>query len=98
MINNVKLPENRINTTKAENSDIQDKKMRETCQEFESIFISYLLKSMRKTIPNNDIGEDNFSRDIYTSMMDEEVAKAVARGSGIGLADALYNQFTLKKS
>jgi flagellar protein FlgJ len=98
MINGVKLPVDRINTTKTDSSDKEDKKTREICQEFESVFISYLLKNMRKTIPNSNTEGEGFSRDIYTSMMDEEIAKAVAKGSGIGLADTLYYQLTLKKS
>ena len=98
MINAVKLSVDKINKAKTENSDKNDKKIRETCQEFESVFISYLLKNMRKTIPNSNTEGDEFSRDIYTSMMDEEIAKAVAKGSGIGLADTLYYQLTLKKS
>lgn len=77
--------------------DKQDAKMREVCQEFESVFVSYLLQNMRKTVPNNN-EEDGFSREVYTSMMDEEVAKAVSRGPGIGLAEVLYRQFTVKKS
>ncbi len=94
MINNVKLPQYNTNASKSDNSDRQNKKLYEACQEFESIFISYLLKNMRKTIPNV---EENFTREIYTSMMDEEVARAVAKGSGIGLADAIYSQIILKK-
>mgnify|MGYP001201205765 CR=1 FL=1 len=77
--------------------DNQDKKIHEICQDFESVFISYLLKSMRKTIPNNSFG-DSSSREIYTSMMDEELARNIAKGSGIGLADILYRQFTEKNS
>lgn len=95
MINNVKPLQKDTNILKTDNSDRQNKKIYEACQDFESIFISYLLKNMRKTIPNM---EGNFSREIYTSMMDEEVARAVARGSGIGLADTIYSQLVIKKS
>jgi len=94
MINSVKSLQHNTNIAKKENSDKQDKKIYEACQEFESIFISYMLKNMRKTIPNV---EENFSRDIYTSMMDEEIAKSVAKRSGIGLADVIYHQLILKK-
>jgi flagellar protein FlgJ len=91
---------NKLNTSTIETKlkgNNENNKMRNACEEFESVFISYLLKSMRKTIPNNS-EEDGFSRDVYTSMMDEEVAKAVAKGHGIGLADVLFRQFNSKKS
>jgi Rod binding domain-containing protein len=41
---------------------------------------------------------DSSSQEIYTSMMDEELARNVAKGSGIGLADVLFRQFTEKSS
>lgn len=96
-INNIKSSTKELTITSNIKPDKQDIKMREACQEFESVFVSYLLKSMRKTVPNNAEG-DGFSKDVYTSMMDEEIAKVVAKGPGIGLADALYRQFNRKKS
>lgn len=81
----------------SKNKGNDDIKMREVCQEFESVFVSYLLQSMRKTVQNNAEG-DGFSREVYTSMMDEEIAKIVAKGPGIGLADTLYRQLSSKKS
>ncbi|MDQ1318115.1 MAG: peptidoglycan hydrolase FlgJ [Candidatus Poribacteria bacterium] len=83
--------------TESKTKGNDDVKMRGVCQEFESVFVSYLLKSMRKTVQNNAEG-DGFSREVYTSMMDEEIAKVVAKGPGIGLADTLYRQLSSKKS
>ena len=54
-------------------------------------------QNMRKIVPKNN-EEDSFSQEVYTSMMDEEFAKAVSRGSGIGFAEVLYRQFTVKKN
>jgi len=72
--------------------------LRQACQEFESVFTAYLLKSMRKTVPKAESALDGldagFSKDIYLSMMDEEIARAVSRGPGIGLAEALYRQLS----
>ncbi len=75
-----------------------DENLRQVCQDFESIFISYMLKSMRKTIPKTDLIQDKTSYDIYTSMMDDEIANAIAKGQGIGLADAIYRQLKEKSS
>lgn len=79
----------------AEGKD-EDIKLRQTCQDFESVFIAYLLKSMRKTVPKTEFINGGLSQDIYISMMDEEVARAVARGPGIGLAEILYRQLKSK--
>lgn len=78
-------------------TDNQDTKIREICQEFESVFISYLLKGMRKTIPDSEFSGKGFSREIYTSMMDEEIAHSISKGPGVGLADVLYRQFMENK-
>ncbi|MGQ9607682.1 MAG: rod-binding protein [bacterium] len=93
-----------MNVTKCCNNNIkmtetnkEDENLRRACQDFESIFISYMLKSMRKTIPKTDFIQDKTSYEIYTSMMDEEIASAVARGQGIGLASAIYRQLKEKK-
>jgi len=90
-IGNVKSP-----TLNRDVTDLEDARLHQACQEFESIFIAYLLKSMRKTIPETDLIQSGLSRDVYISMMDEEVARSVARGRGIGLAEALYRQIKQK--
>jgi len=70
--------------------------LRRACQEFEALFIAHLLKSMRRTVsleaPLTHGWGDSFSRDVYLSKMDEEVAAYVAKGPGIGVAEALYRQ------
>ena len=72
--------------------------MRQACQEFESVFISYMMTSMRKTVQRSEFMNGGFQEDVYLSMMDEEIARAVARGPGIGLADALYRQISQGKN
>lgn len=84
-------------------ASIQDtESLRRICQEFESIFIGYLMKSMRKTIPENELttggsSSAGFSKSIYLSMMDESIAKAVSKANGIGLAAVLYRQLSQSK-
>ena len=72
--------------------------LRRACQEFEAVFTTYLLKSMRKTIPRTESMDGGLREDIYTAMMDEEVARAVAKGPGIGLAAAIYRQLSQSKN
>jgi flagellar protein FlgJ len=93
----MEIHEIKLNINNNAKDNKQNKEIREICQDFESVFISYILKSMRKTIPNSNLG-DSSSQEIYTSMMDEELARNVAKGSGIGLADVLFRQFTEKSS
>lgn len=66
-------------------------KLKKACAEFESIFINYMLKTMRTTGDENSLlGSSNESQ-IMNSMFDENLARGIAQGGGIGLADILYN-------
>ena len=65
--------------------------LHQACQKLESVFISYLLESMRKTVPETNKGVHT---SIYTSMMDAGIARVVAEGPGIGLASILYRQLS----
>ena len=61
-------------------------KLKEACAELESVFISYLLKEMRATIPKTGLISGGRAEEIYTSMMDSEIAKEMASQRGIGLS------------
>jgi len=64
-------------------------KARKACQEFESIFINKMLSSMRAAFEAEKGEEKDFGGDIFKSMMDEQLAVALARAGGIGLARLL---------
>jgi len=73
-------------------SGISDKKLKEACADFESIFISYMLKTMRSTIPQSGLNKSP-GKDIYDTMIDQKVAEDLAkRGRGIGLQEMLLRQ------
>ena len=61
-------------------------KLKEACAELESVFISYLLKEMRATIPKTGLISGGRAEEIYTSMMDSEISKEMASQRGIGLS------------
>ena len=70
----------------------REEKLRKACTDFESIFIGYMFKTMRQTIPQT--GFNKFpGKDIYTMMFDREVAEDFARKNrGTGLQKALFEQ------
>lgn len=86
-------------SSRADRSSTQNSQsLHEVCQEFESVLIAHLLKTMRKTVPKADVmPHESLCEDIYRSMMDEALANAVARGSGVGLAEILYRQLSRSK-
>ena len=70
--------------------DVQKRKLKETCQEFESILTGYLFKSMRQSIVRAE--EPEQANQIYESMMDDTLAKELSRSGSGGLADILYRE------
>jgi peptidoglycan hydrolase FlgJ len=68
-----------------------DKELRQLANQFESIFLNQLMKSMRETLPKDGL-LSSFSVDMYESMFDQEVAGEMSKGKGMGLADVLYTQ------
>jgi len=71
-------------------------RLKRACTEFESIFITYMLKSMRNTLPEDGLfGKTNEAK-IVKSMFDEKLAIAIARGGGIGLGSILFEELKIK--
>jgi flagellar protein FlgJ len=65
--------------------------LRETARQFESLFTSMMLKSMRDASMGDDLfGSDQ--QDFYQDMFDTQLASQLAGGKGLGLADVLVRQ------
>jgi peptidoglycan hydrolase FlgJ len=69
-------------------------RLKEACKDFEAIFLSYTLKSMRKTVQKSEILDSGLEGDIYQEMMDSEFCKAAAESGTTGIADAIYRQLS----
>lgn len=68
--------------------------LRRAAEEFESLFINQMLKSMRDTVQKSDLFHGGNAEEIYTSMLDTELSKSMAKAGGIGLADMLLRQLS----
>ena len=65
-------------------------KLKKACEDFESIFISQMLKEMREAIPKSGLLDGGSEQDAYLSLFDEAFSKNIAQGGGIGLGKILY--------
>jgi flagellar protein FlgJ len=68
------------------------KALRESCREFEAIFIQQMYQAMRKNVPDDGLFPQDNATSIYQDMLDVEIAKETAKGQGIGLGESMYNQ------
>jgi flagellar protein FlgJ len=62
-------------------------------QEFESYFISYLIKNMRETIPKGLF--DRKGEQVWYSFYDQEIARLATQAGGIGIT-AFVDAYTEK--
>ena len=77
-----------INKKDNRNNDLE-----EVAQEFESLFINEMLKrahsaKLAKTILTSD------AEDTYTSLLNQERSKVLAKNHNFGIAEALVKQFS----
>lgn len=73
----------------------EEKKMREACEGFESVFLQKMWEQMRKNVHKEGYLHSK-DEETYQSMFDVELAKKMASAGGIGLADMLYEQLSQK--
>jgi flagellar protein FlgJ len=74
------------------NQDGASARLKSICAEFESIFMTYMLKSMRSALVEDGIMGNSHETKIMNSMFDENLALEVANGGGIGLGDVLFEK------
>jgi len=72
--------------------DPSDSKLKRTCAEFESIFITYMLKSMRNTVVEGGLLVKSNEGKIFNSMFDEKLGQGIANSGGIGLGKMLFEK------
>jgi flagellar protein FlgJ len=64
-------------------------RLKQACVEFESIFLTCLLKTARSAMGGEGVASRGHDGRMIEAMFDENLAAAVARGGGIGLAELL---------
>ncbi|SPD72670.1 hypothetical protein PITCH_A1470019 [uncultured Desulfobacterium sp.] len=72
--------------------DKKDSQLREACSELESMFIYYLLKEMRETVPKDGLFSGGKTEQMYTSFFDIQLANEIAAKRSIGISSILFDQ------
>ena len=68
------------------------KSLRESCREFEALFVQQMYTAMRKNVPDDGLMPKNNATQMFQDMLDTEMARETAKGKGIGIGEAMYNQ------
>jgi flagellar protein FlgJ len=67
--------------------------LRGAAQQFEGIFLSMMLKSMRGAVGEDSLF-DTEQTQMFTQLLDQQLAQKLANGRGMGLADLMVRQLT----
>ncbi|MDF2545678.1 MAG: hypothetical protein K0R93_576 [Anaerosolibacter sp.] len=78
--------------TKDKKQDAQ--KLMQACKDLESVFVNMMFKNMRATVLSDGFIEKSFGRETFEGMLDEEIAKTIGKGQGVGLAQQMYKQLS----
>jgi Rod binding domain-containing protein len=69
-----------------------DTKIDAACTEMESLFIQNMLKQMRASIPKGGLTSGGKAEEMFTDMLDAEMAKTISASGGIGLSSMVRRQ------
>jgi murein DD-endopeptidase MepM/ murein hydrolase activator NlpD len=68
--------------------------LQKAAQEFEAVFINYLLKVMRETIEDSGLMEGGLGNATYTEMFDQELSLSLARRGSLGISKLILQGVT----
>src|SRR5471030_447658 len=83
---------NGLNQLKALSSQDPKQALKGAAQQFEAMFMTMLMKSMRDATPQDGPFDSEQTR-MYQSMLDQQMAQAMAK-RGIGLAEVMVKQLS----
>jgi murein DD-endopeptidase MepM/ murein hydrolase activator NlpD len=87
--------QSRIRSVEGSASLQKKEDLKKVAQDFESLFVAYLLKVMRETIEESGDGaQAGLGKSIYTELFDEEISKTIAKQSTLGISDMLMKRLS----
>ena len=66
--------------------------LRRVSNEMEALFLRQLLRAMRTTVPESGLCEKSPGHDLFTELLDDQLANSAAEQMQKGIGEALYRQ------
>ena len=76
----------------------EPERLKAAAQELEGVFIGVLMKAMRSTVSQGGLFKEGSDSQTYHEMFDEEIGRALGKSGGIGLAEMILRDQTLRQS
>ncbi|MDY6880762.1 MAG: rod-binding protein [Desulfatiglans sp.] len=96
LTNKMKRAQTSLESAGRPSSGQDDPGVKKACAEMESLFIYYLIKEMRATIPKSDFLGGGKAHEMYTSMLDTHLSRELADKGGIGMSSLLMDRLSAK--
>jgi len=78
-------------------NEVDTKKLKKLTSEFESVFLYYMIKTMRDTVPKSGFIYGKSGEEIYKSMMDQEIAKSMSERGKSEISETMFKQLSQNK-
>lgn len=69
-------------------------RLRELANELEGVFLNQLFQAMRQSVPDGGLGGTSPGEEMFTAMLDEQLAKEAAVKWEGGIGEALFQQLS----
>ena len=74
----------------------EQRKLKSVCREFEAVMMTQMLSQVRSSSQGGML-DGGSAMKTYQSMLDDALARDIAHGEGMGIADMLYRQLAAKQ-
>lgn len=82
-----------LNDLRAQSRTDEKGSVKAVAQQFEALFTSMMLKSMRAAVPDSGLGQNNETR-MFQGMFDDQMSQQLATHRGLGIANMIEKQMT----
>lgn len=69
-----------------------DADLEKASEQFESLLLNFMIREMRATVPESTLFPQSMAEEIFSGMLDEQIAGEMAQNGGIGIARMIFNQ------
>lgn len=69
-------------------------KLQQASEDFESLFVYFMLREMRKTVMKSDLLSGGFGGEIMQGIFDQEISNKIAQHSQLGISELLLQQLS----
>lgn len=83
-----------LSSTNAAAPLIERDRLQRACQEFEGLFLGLLMREMQATVPQSGFLALGTAGETFQSLWGQEVGRAAARSSPLGIADLLMKSLS----